>query len=341
MKGTSWNRYDSSGALPLDNPKLLDFPFQMPKFACLSLFIALASATVLAQSEPVKSPPLATPTPPPNVLEPGKPPPADKIPPPPTSPLPQSLGEPANPPPVPKGEPPFDTANMDPSVKPSDDFFLYANGGWIKRTEIPPEYSRWGSFNQLIEHNNDALHVIAEKAAKTKADPKTAPEMQKVGDYFASGMDEKTIEAMRTKPLQDELSKIDHLKDRQDVLKEIAHLHTIGVNAFFNFGSGQDDKDSTREIAQAVQGGLGMPDRDYYTKDDDASKKLRDAYVAHVTKMLTLLGESAEKADADAKKILALETSLAQASRTRVELRDPQKNYNKMTPDEFQKLTPD
>ncbi|PYL54548.1 MAG: hypothetical protein DMF29_06125 [Verrucomicrobia bacterium] len=236
---------------------------------------------------------------------------------------------------------PIDPSNMDTSVKPADDFFLYANGGWIKRTEIPPEYSRWGSFNQLIEHNNDALHAIAEKAAKTKADPKSAPEMQKVGDYYASGMDEKTIEAMRTKPLQDELGKIDNMKDRQDVLKEIAHLHLIGVNAFFNFGSSQDDKDSTREIAQAVQGGLGMPDRDYYTKDDDASKKLRDAYVAHVTKMLTLLGESAEKAGTDAKKILALETSLAQASRTRVELRDPEKNYNKMTPDEFQKITPD
>src|SRR5260370_39822618 len=146
---------------------------------------------------------------------------------------------------------------------------------------------------------------------------------------------------MRTKPLQDELAKIDSMKERQNVLKEIGHLHLNGVNEFFNFASGQDDKDSTREIAQAVQGGLGMPDRDYYTKDDDASKKLRDQYVAHVTKMLTLLGESADKAGADAKKILALETSLAQASRTRVELRDPQKNYNKMTPAELQTLTPD
>src|SRR5262249_49650283 len=233
---------------------------------------------------------------------------------------------------------PIDPSNFDTSVKPSDDFFLYANGGWIKRTEIPPEYSRWGSFNQLIEHNNDALHGIAEKAGKTKA---SDPTTQKVGDYFASGMDEKTIEAMKTKPLQDELAKIDSIKDRQDVLKEIAHLHMVGVNAFFNFGSSQDDKDSTREIAQAVQGGLGMPDRDYYTKTDDASKKLRDAYVQHVTKMLTLLGEPAEKAAENAKKIMAMETSLAQASRTRVELRDPQKNYNKMTPDELQKLTPD
>src|SRR5256714_2948242 len=233
---------------------------------------------------------------------------------------------------------PIDAGNMDTSVKPSDDFFLYANGGWIKRTEIPPDQTRWGSFNILIEHNNDALHAIADKAAKAKSGD---ADTKKVGDYYASGMDEKTIEAMRTKPLQDELAKIDSLKDRQDVLKEIAHLHTIGVGAFFNFDSGQDDKDSAREIGQAVQGGLGMPDRDYYTKDDEASKKLRDAYVAHVTKMLALLGESAEKAGTDAKKIMALETSLAQASRTRVELRDPQKNYNKMTPAELQTLTPD
>src|SRR3984893_275761 len=233
---------------------------------------------------------------------------------------------------------PIDQANFDTSVKPSDDFFLYANGGWIKRTDIPPDQTRWGSFNQLIEQNNDALHAIAEKAAKTKSSDPTA---QKVGDYYASGMDEKAIEGAHTKSLADEFAKIDNMKDRQDVLKEIGHLHMIGVNAFFNFGSGQDDKDSTREIAQAVQGGLWMPDRDYYTKTDDESKKLRDQYVEHVTKMLTLLGEPAAKAGDDAKKILALETSLAQASRTRVELRDPQKNYNKMTQAELQALTPD
>ncbi len=233
---------------------------------------------------------------------------------------------------------PIDQSNFDTSVKPSDDFFQYANGGWIKRTEIPPDQTRWGSFNMLIERNNDALHQIAENAAKAKS---TDPTVQKVGDYYASGMDEKTIEAVKTKPLQDELGKIDGMKDRNDVLKEIAHLHLIGVNVLFNFGSGQDDKDSTHEIAQAVQGGLGLPDRDYYTKTDDASKKLRDAYEAHMTKMLSLLGEPAAKAGEDAKKVLALETSLAQASRTRVELRDPQKNYNKMAQDELQKLTPE
>src|SRR5882762_3414404 len=114
--------------------------------------------------------------------------------------------------------PPLDPKNIDTSVKPGDDFFTYANGAWIKRTEIPPEYSRWGAFNELIERNNDALHAIAEKASKTPADPKLAPETQKVGDYYVSGMDEQTIEAMRTKPLQDEFNKIEIIKDRQDVL---------------------------------------------------------------------------------------------------------------------------
>src|SRR5438552_11386863 len=237
--------------------------------------------------------------------------------------------------------PPLDPKNVDPSVKPGDDFFRYANGAWIKRTEIPPEYSRWGAFNELIERNSDALHAIAEKASKTPVDPKLAPETQKVGDYYASGMDEKTIEAMRTKPLQDEFNKIEMIKDRQDVLAEIAHLHTIGVNAFFDFGAGQDAKDSTRDIAQAMQGGLGMPDRDYYTKQDADMKEKREKYVAHVAKMLTLLGEPAGKASDDAKKILALETKLAEASRTRVQLRDPIKNYNKMGVRQLQDLTPD
>jgi len=300
---------------------------------------ALTGATLLAQSEPVKSPPVVTPTPPPNVQEPGKPPPADKIPPPPISPIPQSLGEPASPTPVPKEEPPFDTANMDLSVKPSDDFFLYANGGWIKRTPIPPEYSRWGSFNQLIEKNNDALHDVAERAAKdTTAND---PDAKKVGDYYASGMDEATIEVERVKPLTDELKRIDAIKTREDVLREIAHLHDLGVSSLFGFTSGQDDKNSTMVIAQAYQDGLGLPDRDYYTKTDEASKKLRDQYVEHVTKMLTLLGEDPKAAAEHAKRIMAMETALAQVSRTKVELRDPQKNYNKMKMVDLQSLTPD
>jgi len=237
--------------------------------------------------------------------------------------------------------PPIDPKNMDTSVKPGDDFFRYANGAWVKRTEIPPEYSRWGAFNELIEHNNDALHAIAEQASTTSVDPKLAPETQKVGDYYASGMDEKTIEAQRTQPLEEQFKRIDGIKDRADLLAEIARLHTIGIEAFFGFGAGQDAKDSSRDIAQAVQGGLGMPDRDYYTKQDADMKEKRQKYVAHVTKMLTLLGEPAEKAAEDAKKIMALETKLAEASRTRVQLRDPIKNYNKMGAQQLQDLTPD
>jgi putative endopeptidase len=243
--------------------------------------------------------------------------------------------------PIEQNPPPLEAKNMDTSVKPQDDFYLYANGGWLKRNPVPPEYARWGSFEELTETNNDALHKIAEKAANTQVDTKIAPEVQKVGDFYASGMDEKTIDAERIRPLDEELKRVDAIKNRADVLKALAHLHTIGVGAFFEFGSGQDEKDSTREIAQAAQGGLGLPDRDYYTKTDEDSKKKRAAYVEHVTKMLTLLGEPASKATGDAKKIMAFETSLAKVSRTRVELRDPQKNYNKMTQADLQKLTPD
>ena len=240
-----------------------------------------------------------------------------------------------------KNPPPLDPQDMDTSVKAADDFFSYANGGWIKRTEIPPQYSRWGSFNELIEKNNDALHEIVDKAEKIKVDPRMAPETEKVGDYYASGMDEKTIEAQRAKPLDQEFRAIDAINDRNDLLKAVAHFHTIGSDALFDFGSRPDSKDSTHELAQASQGGLGLPDRDYYTKTDDASKKLRDQYVEHVAKMLTLLGEPAAQAGDDAKKILALETKLAEASRTRVQLRDPQKNYNKMPVSQLQDLTPD
>src|SRR5262245_14054269 len=117
-----------------------------------------------------------------------------------------------------KNPTPLDASNRDSSVKPGDDFFLFANGSWIKKTEIPPEYSRWGAFNQLIERNNEALHSIAEKASQTSVDPKLAPETQKVGDYYASGMDEKAVEAARTTPLNEEFQKIDAMKNQQDVL---------------------------------------------------------------------------------------------------------------------------
>src|ERR1051326_1018806 len=213
----------------------------MRKILLLSLFTA---TSILAQTEPHKSPPLGN-TPAPDLKKSDKP--NEGVVPP--APAAETTSNGTTTSPNDKNPPPFDVTNMDTSVKPGDDFFMYANGGWIKRTQIPPEYSRWGSFNQLIEKNNDALHEIAEKASRTKVDPKTAPEVQKVGDYYASGMDEKTIEQMRAKPLHDELAKIDGMKDRNDLLKEIAHLHSIGVNVLFGFGSGIDDKNSQMTIA--------------------------------------------------------------------------------------------
>jgi predicted metalloendopeptidase len=248
-----------------------------------------------------------------------------------------------------KNAPPLDLKNMDTSVKPADDFYLYANGNWIKRNPIPPEFARWGSFNMLAEQNNDALKVVAEKAAGTtpkvaaKPNPEKAAEadLQKVGDFYASGMNEKAVDTAKAQPLSDELKRIDAMKERGDVLKEIAHLHSTGVPALFRFGANQDAKNSEMEIGQAGQGGLALPDRDYYTKDDAGSKKIRDQYVEHMTKMFGLLGEPQDKAAEHAKKVMEIETSLAQAARTRVQLRDPQKNYNKMKVADLQALTPD
>src|SRR5437764_8004939 len=193
----------------------------MRKRKFLSLVGVLTAATALAQTEPQKSPPLATATPPPNVQTAGNIP-ADKSPPPPTSPVAQTQGETTTPTPEDKNAPPFDIANMDTSVKPSDDFFMYANGGWIKRMPIPPEYSRWGSFNQLIEKNNDALHDVAERAARETT--ATEPDAKKVGDYYASGMREATVGVARARPRTAEVRRIAGVKGRLDGRRESAHV---------------------------------------------------------------------------------------------------------------------
>src|SRR5436189_1033167 len=179
----------------------------MLKRICLSVFSVLAAAAVFAQTEPQKSPPLGN-TPPPDLKKPDKPK-TEAVPPPSPAEATAATTTEGAKPAIKRNPPPIDITDMDRSVKPADDFFMYANGAWVKRTEIPPEYSRWGSFNELIEKNNDALHAIAEQASTTSVDPKLAPETQKVGDYYAGGMDEKTIEAQRTQPLEEEFKRID------------------------------------------------------------------------------------------------------------------------------------
>jgi len=229
-------------------------------------------------------------------------------------------------------------ADMDKSVAACTDFNLYGNGGWLKANPIPPDQSYWGSFTILEEENRERLHQVLEKVSKATNAP--GSDDQKIGDFYATCMDEAAVEAQGLTPLKGELDAIDKIASVTALQAEIARLQMYGVNAVFNFGSDQDRKNASEVIAGAYQGGLGLPDRDYYTKTDDESKKLRDQYVAHVTKMFALAGDDPAKAAAHAKDVMALETKLAEASMTRVERRDPDKTYNRKSLAELAKLTP-
>jgi len=233
----------------------------------------------------------------------------------------------------------FSLSNLDKSCKPCDNFYEFAMGGWMKANPIPAEYPSWGTFTQLRDNNLTALRTILDAAAAAHA-PNGTNE-QKIGDFYASCMDTSAIEAAGLKPIADDLSAIDAIKDRQSLDAEIARLQRQGANAVFRFFSGQDYKDSSKVIGQAAQGGLGMPDRDYYFREDDKSKQLRADYVEHVTKMFELAGDAPDRAAGEAKTVMTIETALAKASRTRVELRDPEKNYNLMPVSEMKTLTPD
>ena len=229
-------------------------------------------------------------------------------------------------------------ADMDRAVPACQDFNLYGNGGWLKANPIPPDQSYWGSFTILQEQNRENLHQVLEKVSK--AENARGSDDQKVGDFYFTCMDEAAVEAQGLAPLKGELADIDKITTVGQLQAEIARLQMKGVGAVFNFGSDQDRKNASEVIAGAYQGGLGLPDRDYYTKTDDESKKLRDQYVAHVTKMFGLAGEDPAKAAASAKDVMALETKLAEASMTRVERRDPDKTYNRKSLPELKSFTP-
>jgi len=233
----------------------------------------------------------------------------------------------------------FSASNLDTTCKPCDNFYQFAMGGWMKDNPIPAEYATWGTFTQLRDSNLSAMRAILEAAAKSN--PAPGSNEQKIGDFYASCMDTSAIEAAGLKPIAGELAAIDAINDRKSLDAAIVQLQREGASVLFRFSSAQDIKDSTRVIAAASQGGLGMPDRDYYFRDDDKSKQLRADYERHVAKMLELGGDAPEQAAAEAKTVVTIETALAKASRTRVELRDPEKNYNLMPLTEMKTLTPD
>ena len=234
----------------------------------------------------------------------------------------------------------IDIANLDLSVNPGDDFFLYSNGSWIENNPIPDEYSRYGSFNLLRESVADNLKVLLDEAAVSSGSEKGSA-LQQIGDFYSSGMDTANIEKAGLSGLQDELDLIDDIKTVEDVQVEIARLHTMSIVPLFIIYAGQDAKNSDLVITQLHQGGLGLADRDYYLEDDDRSKEIRAAYVKHIAKMFVLLGEDAKTSQENAQQIFALEKKLAESSLSRLENRDPNKTYNKVDLTQLTEMAPD
>jgi putative endopeptidase len=233
----------------------------------------------------------------------------------------------------------FDTSRMDTSVEACNDFYQYANGSWLKTTKIPAEYPSWGSFTIVYENNQNVLKQVVENAAKTTNAAKGS-DTQLVGDYYASCMNVDAIEKAGVQPIQPYLSEVDKLKDIKGVQREIAMFHNRGFGGVFGFGIGVDDKNSNANLANASQGGIGLPNRDYWFKDDAKSVEIRAKYAEFMTNLFKLAGESAEQAAADAKTVASIQKRFASAAKAPVDLRDSEANYNKKNLDELSKMTP-
>jgi putative endopeptidase len=234
----------------------------------------------------------------------------------------------------------IDKQYIDPSVRVQDDFFTYLNGKWLKTVEIPADRASWGTFFQLREESQARLRAIIE-ADRKNTHAKAGSDARKIGDLYASFMDDKRLDTLGYKPLAGELQRIRALKDKKGIPGLVAHLARIGVATPYGVNIGQDAKASTRYATYIRQGGLGLPDRDYYLKADDAKlAATKAAYEQHVARILALAGTADTDAKAHAAAIVAFETNLAQAQWTKVELRDPNKNYNRMDVPALAGLTP-
>jgi putative endopeptidase len=231
----------------------------------------------------------------------------------------------------------FDLSAMDKSVNPCTDFYQFACGGWRAANPIPSDKSRWGRFNELAEYNLNQLHDILEKAA---APGKHSAIEQKIGDFYAACMDEKTVESLGAKPLAPYFARIDAIKTKEDLIKHIAYMQQNGMNALFAFVAAPDLHDANQTIPNVDQGGLTLPDRDYYIKDDAKSVETRQKYLEHVQKMFELLGDKPDVAAAEAKSVLAVETGLAKVSMDRVSRRDPKNRDHRMKVAELQQIAP-
>lgn len=237
-----------------------------------------------------------------------------------------------------KEAPAINLADMDTSVDPGHDFDAYANGGWKKLNPLPADRSRFGSFDKLAELAEKQLNGLVKETASQKNEKGTIAD--KTATLFNLGMDSIKIKLQGIKPLEPYFQEIEKIKTMDDVEIEIAKFHMYGFSPLFGFYGSTDAKNSSMVIAQLTQGGIGMPDRDYYINDDPRSKDLRTKYVVYIEKLHKLLGDDEASAKKSAQTIMSLETHLAKASMTRLEQRDPNKTYNKMTTKELVNLSP-